>query len=221
MLGLLRRGRSQPDARPRAAVQPNFSTLPLVFEPHQGQAGNSQYVAQGPGYRLSLGPREAVLATGGAAVRMELAGANPEAKAVGLEPRAGKSHYLIGRDPKAWLRDVPHYGRVKYERIYPGVDIIYYGKQRELEYDLVVAPGARVDQIALAFEGVDGMELDDGGDLLLNHDGGQLRLKKPFIYQQEAGEIAGTYRLREDGLVGFDVERYDPSEPLVIDPVLS
>ncbi|MCP5113953.1 MAG: hypothetical protein GY953_24225, partial [bacterium] len=63
--------------------------------------------------------------------------------------------------------------------------------------------------------------LDDGGDLLLKHEGGQLRLRKPVVYQEAAGDVAGTYRLREDGLVGFDVERYDPSEPLVIDPVLS
>ena len=104
------------------------------------------------------------------------------------------------------------------------MDLLYYGNQRQLEYDLVVEPGADPDAIALSFEGVEELRIDAQGDLLLDTPGGEVRQHKPLVYQEVEGvrrEIAGTYVLNGRRRVGFQVAAYDASQPLIIDPVLS
>jgi hypothetical protein len=162
--------------------------------------------------------------TTSAVLRMELAGANPAACVVGVDELPGRSNYLIGNDPKKWRTDVPHYARVKYERVYPGIDLVHYGNQQQLEYDFIVAPGAKPEAIRLSFEGAEGMEIDAQGDLVLHTAAGEIREHKPAVYQEIAGvrqTIAGSYLLRSENEVGFAVAQYDTSKPLVIDPVLS
>ncbi len=215
-------------------IRADYDKLRLSFEANKGQAaGDVRYLARGPGYNLYLLPQEAVVVSGLAAhgpsgppsvVRIQLRGTEPRSKVTGTNQLPGRSHYFLGNDPANWHTDVPHFARVKYEGIYPGVDLIYYGKHHQLEYDFVVAPGASPDRISFGFEGIEGLQLDDRGDLVLNTGGSHFRLKKPFIYQEIAGvrqEVAGRYALREADLVGFEVEDYDSSLPLVIDPILS
>src|SRR5947207_7339241 len=83
-------------------------------------------------------------------LQMKLVGANQAAKVTALDELPGKSNYFIGNDPKKWRTDVPTYGKVKYQGVYPGIDLVYYGNQRQLEYDFVVAPGA--DRKAITLE---------------------------------------------------------------------
>jgi hypothetical protein len=119
---------------------------------------------------------------------------------------------------------VPTYGRVHYDEVYPGVDLVYYGNQQRLEYDFVVAPGADPGAIALAFTGTDRVEVDARGDLVLHVAGGEIRQPRPFLYQEVGGarqEISGGYVLDAQHQVHFQVGAYDPSRPLVIDPVLA
>ena len=80
-------------------------------------------------------------------------GANPGPEIVGADTLPGKSHYFIGSDPQKWVTNAPTYSQIKYRGVYPGVDLIYYGNQRQLEYDFVVAPGADPNPIGLTFEG--------------------------------------------------------------------
>ena len=104
----------------------------------------------------------------GAVVRMKLLGANPTPRASGLEPLPGIVNYFIGNDPEKWHANIPTYGKVQYDGVYPGIDLVYYGtNQRQLEYDFVVAPGADPKQIALTFDGADKIEIDRNGDLTL------------------------------------------------------
>ena len=219
-------------ARPR--IRAAHHKLRLSFEANKGQAaGDVRYLARGPGYDVYLLPQEAVLVSGlksrgpigpPSIVRLRLIGTEPLSVVKGLDQLPGKSHYLLGSDPANWRTDVPHFAKVKYEGIYPGVDLVYYGKQHQLEYDFVVAPGANPGRISFGFEGVQGLQLDNRGDLVLNLGREHFRLKKPFIYQEIDGvrqEIAGHYALQEGDLVGFEVGAYDSSRPLVIDPILS
>ncbi len=158
-----------------------------------------------------------------AVLRMKLAGANPAPRISPLGELPGKINYFIGNDPKQWNKDVPAYAKVKYAEVYPGIDLVYYGNQRQLEYDLVVAPGADPQAIRLDIEGADKLELNAQGDLMLHVSGEESLLKKPFIYQEEQGarrEIAGAYVLQGDHRVGFQVASYDAGKPLIIDPVL-
>jgi hypothetical protein len=173
-------------------------------------------------------------------LRMKLVGANPNPQVVGLDELPGKVNYFLGNDPKNWHINIPTYARVQYKDIYPGIDLVYYGNQRQLEYDFVVAPGANPKAIKLAFAGIVGAGLkpasaiDTNGDLILHTEGGDIRLHKPRIYQEINGvrhAIPSGYVLlprplgegRGEGnyQVGFQVAAHNTSKPLIIDPTLS
>ena len=159
-----------------------------------------------------------------AVLRMKLVGANPAPKISGVDELPGKTNYFIGNDPKKWRTNVPTYAKVNYQRVYPGVDLVYHGTQGKLEYDFVVAPGADPGVIRLSFEGAERLELGAQGDLVLRTAAGELRQHKPVVYQEVAGArhaVSGSYVSRGQSEVGFEIARYDASQPLIIDPVLS
>ena len=137
-------------AAPARRVPPtHVPSLPLVFEP----AGGFDYVARRPGYSLHLSRGEARVEGASGAVRIRFRGANPRAAAEGLGKQAGRVNYFLGADASRWRRGVPVFTRVRYREIYPGVDLDYYGSGSELEYDLIVAPGADPERILLDVEG--------------------------------------------------------------------
>jgi Domain of unknown function DUF11/Beta-propeller repeat len=214
----------------KPSLHVDFGQLPLRFEPNQGQSDPQvKFLARGTGYGLFLTSDQAVLtlstaAKNAAAVRMQLAGANPGATVTGARQLPGKSNYLIGNDPSKWHRNIPQYAQVRYEQVYPGVDLVYYGNQGQLEYDFEIAPGADPGQIALRFEGPEKARLDAGGNLVVASHGGEVQLKAPRIYQQIGAQqqpVAGRFALRQDGKVGFEIAAYDRRRALVIDPVLT
>ena len=206
-----------------------YSKLPLSFEAVSREAGFGEYRARGLGYALHLKPTEAVLGLAQGqgntpVLRMRLAGSRSRPRATALDELPGKTHYLTGRDPATWRTDVRQYGKVRYDGVYPGVDLVYYGNQRQLEYDFILAPQAKPDQIRLSLQGVDRLSIDQDGDLVLGSVAVGLRLRKPVVYQTIAGrrrEVEGAYRIGGGNQVGFAIGPYDVSQPLVIDPVLS
>jgi hypothetical protein len=222
------------------AISSKALSLPLFFEPNQGQtAPQVKFLARGAGYGLFLTADEAVLElqtsvvstqhsavaaqrTPSSVIRMRLEGANSSARVSGASPLPGKSSYFIGNDPSKWHRDIPQFARVQYEAVYPGVNLVYYGDQRQLEYDFRVAPAADPNQIALSFKGASARI--DSGDLLLATDRGDVRFHAPRIYQQDGKiqkPIAGSFRQLADNKIGFTIGAYDHSRELVIDPIFS
>ncbi len=130
---------------------------------------------------------------------MKLVGANPSPQLTGRDELPGKSNYFIGNDPAKWRTNVPNYAKVKYADVYPGIDLVYYGNQRQLEYDFVVAPGADPRAIRLALDGDEKRRIDGQGDLVLEAEGSELRLHRPVIYQEINGarqRIAGNFVIR-------------------------
>jgi Beta-propeller repeat len=214
-----------------ARVREAYGKLPLAFEQNQGQANQAtNFQARGAGYTLSLSATEATFLLGGGTdesskvLRMNLVTANPGAAVEGVNPLEGKVNYLIGNDPARWRTNVPTFGRVHYREVYPGVDLVYFGNQRRLEYDFVVAPGSNPGAIALQFPGTPRIEVEAAtGDLLLGVGEKTVRQHKPIVYQQLDGgrrEVEGRYALRGDGKVGFNIGEYDATATLIIDPVL-
>ncbi len=210
-------------------------SLPLFFEPNQGQtAPQVKFLARGAGYGLFLTADEAVLqlqhsavstqhsavSSSGASssvIRMRLDGADASARVSGSSPLPGKSSYFIGNDPSKWHRDIPQFARVQYKSVYPGVDLVYYGNQRQLEYDFRVAPAADPNQIALSFQGA--TTRIDSGDLLLSTDQGDVRFRAPHIYQQDGKtqkSVAGGFRQLADNKIGFTLGAYDHSRELIM-----
>ena len=208
-----------------------MAQVPLSFEANQGQTDSVvKFLSRGDGYALFLTPTEAVFKLHQAAsavkqpsvVRMKLVGADGTAKISGADQHSGTANYFVGNDPHKWRTGVATYGRVTYQGIYPGVDAVFYGNQRELEYDLSVAPGVDPQQIALEFSGAR-PKLNRGGDLVLKLKGDRILLHKPVIYQGTGASrrpVDGSYTLAGNR-VTFLIGRYDRSQPLVIDPVLS
>jgi hypothetical protein len=218
-------------------VREAYRGLPLGFEANQGQNdARVKFQARGSGYGLYLTVGEAVLmlqhsalstqhsAPSAFVVRMKLANANPRAAVTGSDELSGKSNYFIGNDPAKWHRNVPQFARVRYERIYPGIDLVYYGKQGRLEYDFEVAPGADPQQVELNFQGPDEPRLDSSGNLVLATASGEVRLEAPRVYQtigERQQPVEGRFALRANGNVGFDLGAYDRTRSLIIDPVLT
>ncbi len=217
---------------PRAGSKPapdcgakEFGALPLRFEPNVGQTeARVKFLARLGRYDLYLTPGEAVFALSGpraAALRMKLAGARSDAAARGLEPLAGASNYLTGRDASRWRTAVPHFGRVEFASVYRGIDLVYYGNGGRVEYDFRVAPGADPSVIRMDFEGARRPRVDARGDLLLRTAAGEMRLSKPFAYQETPDgsreEVAARFEVR-GRRVRFRLGSYDSSRPLVIDP---
>jgi len=228
-----------------------YGNLPLSFMENQGQTAQEvRYVSHGSQYDLFLTPQEAVLAlrqtkhfdlsprhrsaslkaarrareaATTTAIRMKFEGASPNPQIVGAEKLPGRVNYFIGNDPKKWHTDIPTYAQVKYTQVYPGVDLIFYGNQRKLEYDFVVAPGTDPNVIRMNLCGAKKLRVDSHGDVLVSIAGGEVQLQKPVIYQHINGkrqEIAGTYFLRGDH-ISFAIAKYDRREPLVVDPILN
>ncbi len=209
----------------RERARETYGRIPLSFEANHGQTDSSvNFLTRGAGYALFLKPTEAVFTFSQSKVlRMRLVGADDAAAAAGENKLAGKANYLVGDDPSQWRTDVPTYARVSYANVYPGVDVVYYGNQRQLEYDFRISPGSDPRAVSLRFEGADKLDLDANGDLLLKLGESVVRQPKPFVYQEVASarrEVEAGYALDADGRVRFVVGEYDRSATLVIDPTL-
>jgi len=201
--------------------------VPLSFEPNQGQADSSvQFLARGSGYALLLTPGKVVLnlerQQPADTLRMSLIGANATANPEGLARQPGVVSYFIGNDPKKWRTGVPTYGKVRYSQVYPGVDLVFYGSQRQLEYDFVVAPGADPNRIAWRIDGARA-SVDAEGNLVLSASNGPASFKKPVVYQLDGDKktgVEGQFAVAGNQ-VHFRLGGYDHSRALIIDPVLS
>ena len=207
-----------------------YGHLPLSFEPNQGQTDPQvRFLARGGGYGLYLTGSEAILAlrsTGkqNSIVRMSLDNANKGQIVDSEEELPGKSNYFIGNDPAKWHRNIPQFARVRYHDVYPGIDLVYYGRQGKLEYDFEVSPGADPKQIALQFQGSPGLALTAAGDLSIATEAGNVQLQAPRVYQQIGNgdrPVPGKFVLLSDNQVAFEIGAYDRTQRLVIDPILT
>jgi uncharacterized protein (TIGR03437 family) len=237
-------GKQNVDRTARARIEQTYGKLPMRFEANEGQSdARVKFMARGAGYSVFLTGDEAVLQlrkgdlsdgrTAGRrtaeksveslALRMKLAGSNPTSRVSGVGRLSSTSNYFIGNDPAAWRRGVSNYSKVKYESVYPGIDLIWYGNQHLLEHDFMIAPGADPSRIKLSFSGADSMAIDGEGALVLRAGGADLRLLKPIAWQESNGSrrtVNCDYRLSDKDRVEFQLGDYDSNLPLVIDPVL-
>ena len=218
-----------------SGFRPQHRGLSLSFEANQGQADSRvRFLARGRGYSLLLTDNEALLKLPAAGqphadgkqpwIHVQHVGANPKPVIKGSDLTQAKSHYFLGNNPGAWRTNVPHYAKVGYQGVYPGVDLIYYGNEGQLEYDYILASGVDPGVITLEFQGVDGMSIDAAGDLVIASGTSELCLKKPRTYQwsgNAAQPVESAYRIKGQNQIGFELGAFDPSLPLVIDPVLT
>jgi hypothetical protein len=225
-----------------------FSRLPLFFEENQGQLPcSAKFIARGTRYQFLISPASATVTLQRAApialaspmdrdrlkeprevvtrsLQLEFLGARHEAPVSGEGQMPGTINYFLGSGPAQWHTSIPSFAAVDVEELYPGISLRYYGNELRLEYDFTIAPGADPNLISFQVTGADETRIDSSGDLVLAFGGDEMRQPKPRLYQTIRGEhrdVRGGYRLRDGGIVSFEVGPYDRSFPLVIDPVLS
>ncbi|HSS19548.1 MAG TPA: SBBP repeat-containing protein [Pyrinomonadaceae bacterium] len=221
-----------------------YGNLPLSFERNVGQtAAEVKFLARGQGYGLFLTSNSAVLRlrktepavnsknesepeiaqAQSASLSLRFRGARAVSNPLPLLEQSGKANYFIGNNPRKSLTNVQSFAKVRYPEIYPGIDVVYYGNQRQLEYDLVLAPGASAERISIGFEGARDLKVDPAGNLVLSSGVGDIRQLKPVAYQNIDGsrhEIAANYKL-DGNNVRIEVGAYDRRLPLIIDPTLA
>jgi len=211
-----------------------YGALPLRFEANGGRTDREvKFLTRGAGYSMFFTPREAVLSLSApaagdaparsAVVRMGLLGADPGARIVGGSRQPGVTNSIKGNDPSRWKTGIAGYSQLTYQNAYPGIDVVFHGKQRELEYDFVVAPQADPNRIGLSFAGAERLRIAPSGDLVIATPAGELRQRKPVSYQEVDGvrrPVESSYVL-DGSEVRFRLGPYDRARPLVIDPVIS
>jgi uncharacterized protein (TIGR03437 family) len=213
---------SASESNPAKGLSPAHA---LSFEANQGQvSGTYRFLARDRFGVFLLGGRELAYGRGRDAVRIVFEGANQSPTVSGLDLQPGRVNYLLGRDASKWIREIRSYARVQVERLYPGIDAVYYGSDGSLETDFIVQPGSNPGAVRLRIEGGGRPSITPAGDLRVRTSLGLFQLRRPGLYQESGGtrrQIACRYVLGEGNEVGFAVSGYDPSRPLVIDPVLT
>jgi hypothetical protein len=207
--------------------------VPLYFEANRGQVDPSvKFFTRAAGYNMYLTAAEAVMvlppakaakAKESVVVRMRLKGANAGPSIRGRDILPGRTSYFYGKDPSKWQVGVEQYAKVRFSQVYPGIDLVYYGKDGHVEHDFIVAPGANPGRILVGFEGGKGLRLDAQGNLILSVEGGELAYKAPTLYQMRGARrnpVKGRFVLAGEKQVRFEVGDYVRSKELVIDPQL-
>jgi Beta-propeller repeat len=238
-------------AETSARVRASLEASPLAFEANQGQTDPQvKYMARGSGYTVFLTANDTVFALhsssqasatrpsqnrGGttqsvaqknrtAAIHMHLVGGNPQSRITAGSQLPGRSNYFIGNDPSQWHANVAQYARISYRDAYPGVNMAFYGVQKQLEFDFIVAPGASPAPIRLGVSGANRIATDDSGNLILTSAAGDVLLHKPVAYQQKDGArqpVDARFVVQAHNQVSFELGNYDRSRELVVDPAVS
>lgn len=208
--------------------------LPMVFEENLGQAAdNVQFLARSRGYTVFFTPTEAVLILRSndddkagdnsvSLLRMRPTGKRKMPRLAGEELLPGKVNYFLGEQAN-WRKGLRLYGQLRYEGIYPGIDLVFYGNRGQLEYDFVVAPGADPDLVSIEFDGALSTSIGPAGDLLLGTSTGVLTMRRPVAWQGtglDRRRVPVAFVLESDGRVGFAMGDWDRSRELVIDPLI-
>ena len=210
-----------PAPPPSAPVMKNLARLPLAFE----KQSSERFLAHGQGYAIGLKDGKATIGfvLSKDNVTLEFAGSKPSHGVPGSK-LPGKANYFRGNNPQKWQIGLATYERFTYSDVYPGIDVIYYGNQQQLEFDLVVKAGVDPRAIRMRIGGGGKLSLDGSGAVkITERDGASLAIALPKIYQEIDGtkkSIAGHYAIRGGDEVVFNLEHYDRSLPLVIDPTI-
>src|SRR5579871_2605752 len=164
------------------SIKARYGNLPLTFEANRGQAGSQvNFLSRGPGYTAFLTSDGMVLSlragqpTGSviapsytrpskkSRLQFRLVGAANNPVTVGELPQLGRVNYFVGNNPAKWQRNVPTYAQIRCKDVYPGIDLLYYGNQQQLEYDFAIAPGADPRRIQFEITGARAMHIEEIG----------------------------------------------------------
>jgi len=199
---------------------------PIRFEQNFGQTDSRvRYLARSPHGVVFFTDRQIVF-TGkeSSPVTFELMGADDAAQWQASVATGEQTSYRVGRDPQRWADHVNQYARLMRYNVYPGIDAVWHGEGRQIEYDFVLTPGADPGRIRIRIQGGRRVFIDGNGELVISAEGREIRQHKPVIYQTAADgsrlPVEGGFRIHGRNETGFHIGPYDRSKPLTIDPVI-
>jgi hypothetical protein len=202
-----------------------LDSLPLRFEANHGQLHQDvRFYSRFAEQPVFLTGREALLSLSGRVLRVRPRGARANLAVRGVDLLPARSSYFLRNLSSQWRTGVEQFAAVRYEQIYPGIDLVYKGNGKRLEYDFVVEPGGDPRRIRMEFAGADRISVDDKGALIIRVGSTVLRQPRPFVYQEtsanERTPIDGSYRIVGRNQIAFTLAPYDPQKTLVIDPII-
>ncbi len=154
-------------------------------------------------------------------VKLDFVAADEDVRPDGESETGAVMSYFKG-EKEDWRTGIPTYSKIVYHGLWPGIDLLYSGTVDQLKYEFVVHPGADPAKIQLAYRGADRLALDKEGRLEVTTPLGSFHDGVPVAHQEAEGEnkpVSLAYKV--DGFsYGFNVGEYDPSLPLVLDPLI-
>lgn len=214
--------------RPVTAESITLSGLPVDFVENRGQwSGTAAFVARQGRMAASLEPgavKIILAADQPAEVSLVFDGSSKDAILAGEEMRSGRYNFFIGDDPRKWQSNVPAFGAVRYRGLYEGIDLRVLQREGRIEYDVLLAPGADLEQVVILADGASEMKVDTDGTLLLETAAGPLRQTAPATWEElpdgTTRRLDSRFRKIDARRYGFEVPGRDRRRPLVIDPGL-
>ena len=207
-----------------------YGKTPLTFEWRGAEGGRQPFTAHVSRHTVAFAASGAVMEQTGPRgsdrpeATLRFVGTRPNVQPRAVGPQAGVANYIAGSHPDHWRTSFPLFKAIAYDNLYPGIDLIYYGNQDQLEYDLVVAPGSSWRSIRLAFSGAGKIEIDRTGNLRLQTNSEWITHGRPLVYQRfgtDRREVSGQYVFRSGHQIGFEIGAHDPSRSLIIDPTVA
>ncbi len=200
---------------PPAVQQSAINKLPLRFE----KDSDHTWVARSMGFGVFVGRDLTAISLGKEAMGIRFLGANPDAVFIGEQKSSTQTNHFSGRD-SSYSADA--YASLRRASVYPGIDVVYYGKGQGLEYDFELAADADPSVIRIKFEGVKESHVEANGSVTLTLEHGNVTQKPPVSYQRRsANEIVAVnsrYVTKTDGSYSLALDNYDTEHPLIIDP---
>jgi hypothetical protein len=204
-----------------AHTKGQFGQIPLYFEENHGQTNaDVAFVARSSKMLVFVTRKGATLSSPSGVVSMNVAGANLHSRTEAEGETEGVTNYYLGSRALVGLK---HYSSIRIRDVRPSIDLLYHGSGVDLEYDFVLHPGADPGGLRLLFNGAKGLRLDDHGDIILTTDTGEIRQKKPRVWQgagKDRREVDCKYAFATKNEVRLVLGEYQRSAELVIDPII-
>jgi hypothetical protein len=244
---LAKLGLKEANKETKSKINEQYGKLPLRFEKNIGQTdSNIDFISQNNNYTLFLSPDKVTFSfeqeknlnnfrqkpnvnihndnvNATSLLTMNIIQGNSNAEIHEIEKLETVSNYFLNNSQNQWQTNVENFSKIKYTNVYPGIDIVYYGNQRQLEYDFIVAPYTSPDIIRLQFEQAEMLTINNAGDLIIKLNNQEIYKKKPLVYQEINGIkqlVSCDYKIHKNNQLSFELGNYDTTQPLIIDPTI-
>lgn len=148
----------------------------------------------------------------------------------GEEKSITKVNYFDRKYPSKRNSSISTYNTLTLGELYEGIEVKLKVRGNRVEKLFYVKPFAKLENVALRIDGAQGAKINDQGELEVNTDFGVVRFTKPAALQEINGrmvELNAGYKLlgsnphNPEVIYTFNVEEYDRTKELIIDPFIS